>query len=101
MLHETTENAIPFGVQRCIRRYKKDLQAAITKAIQRRMDELGRDLRLEEICETASEVIFGESNYDRRMEQLCLEAVDQGKFRYLEDLIDELAHEEATGSADL
>lgn len=101
MATKTTETTLPHAVLRAIANYRSTLRAEITKAVIRKVELLGRDLRPDEIGETASEVIFGDGNYDRRMEQMCLEAVDQGKFRYLEDVIDELEKEEAAGPAAL
>lgn len=34
--------------------------------------------------------------YDRNMEAMCLQAVDDGKFRYLEDVIDALGQNQAS-----
>ena len=88
----TTEKerfALPFRVQRRLRKFSRGLRQAITLEVQGKMDEQGGHLTAEDIGECASRVILN-PGHDRTMEALCLEALDSGKSKPLTDVINEL-----------
>lgn len=85
---------MPLPVQRSIRRYAPRLRAAITAAVQERMEAAereGRQIRPEEIGECAAHVIFGGAEYDEHMEKMCISAYHAGKSMPLKEVIDDLA----------
>jgi hypothetical protein len=82
---------IPYAIQRGIRRYKAEYQAAITKLVAAKLAESGGTLRPEEIGECAANVIFGEDKLadrqEKAIEATSLKAYHSGKFQYLDDLV--------------
>ena len=93
MEHTEHEIQIPYAVQRAIRRYKREFQDAITKLVAKKLVESGGVIKPEEIGECAANIVFGDSKREVVMEQIALTAYHAGKYRLLDDVIDELRND--------
>lgn len=90
MNSSTKKQALPYSVRKTIGCYRFAWQGEIIKVVRKKMASLDRPITAEEIGECASQVVFGECDYNRRMEALCLKAIDHGEYTTLREAIDEL-----------